>query len=68
MTGAYLIFFTDTTDGVCGEKMVMWRNSPHDMFSSGKFLHMIDVGKLCHMEKLLHMRNVGKICHNMYIF
>ena len=29
---------------------------------------MIDVGKLCHMEKFLHMRNVGKICHDMYNF
>ena len=57
----YLIFVTDTTDGVCGEKMVMWRNSPHDMLSSGKFLHMINVGKLCHMEKFLHMRKMGKI-------
>ena len=47
------------------KKMVMWRNSPHDMLSSGKFLHMImiNVGKLCYMETFLHMRNVGKICH-----
>ena len=43
--------------------MVMWRNSPHDMLSSGKFLHMINVGKLCHMEKFLNIRNVRKICH-----
>ena len=42
-TFAYLIFVTDTTDGVCGEKLVMWRNSPRDMLSSGKFLHMINV-------------------------
>ena len=47
----------------------MWRNSPHDMLSSGKFLHMINVEKLCHMEKFLHMRNVetnlssGKFLH-----
>ena len=51
------------------KKLVMWRNSPHDMLSSGKFLHMINVGKLCHMEKFLHMRNVetnlssGKFLH-----
>ena len=60
--GAYLIFVTDATDAVCGEKLVMWRNSPHDMLSSGKFLHMINVGKLCHMGKFLHITNVGKIC------
>ena len=59
---AYLIFVTDVTDGVCGEKLFMWRNSPHDMLSSGKFLHMINVGKLCHMGKFLHITNVGKIC------
>jgi len=64
----YLIFVTDATDAVCGEKLVMWRNSPHDM-SSGKILQMINVGKLCHMEKFLHMRNVetnlssGKFLH-----
>ena len=39
----YLIFVTDATDGVCGEKLVMWRNSPHDLLSSGKFLHIINV-------------------------
>ena len=61
-THAYLIFVTDVTDGVCGEKLFMWRNSPHDMLSSGKFLHMINVGKLCHMGKFLHITNVGKIC------
>ena len=44
------------------KKLVMWRNSPHDMLSSGKFLHMINVGKLCHMGKFLHITNVGKIC------
>ena len=50
------------------KKLVMWRNSPHDM-SSGKILQMINVGKLCHMEKFLHMRNVetnlssGKFLH-----
>ena len=37
--------------------------------SSGKILQMINVGKLCHMEKFLHMRNVetnlssGKFLH-----
>ena len=40
------------------KKLVMWRNSPHDMF-----LHMINVEKICHMEKFLHMRKVEKICH-----
>ena len=28
------------------KKLVMWRNSPYAMVSSGKFLHMINVGKL----------------------
>ena len=69
--GPYLIFVTDATDAVCGEKLVMWRNSPHDM-SSGKILQMINVGKLLHMRnvetnlssgKFLHMRKVEKICH-----
>ena len=44
------------------KKLVMWRNSPHDMLSNGNFLHMINVGKLCHMGKFLHITNVGKIC------
>ena len=39
------------------KKLVMGRNSPNDM-SSGKIVQMINVGKLCHMEKFLHMRNV----------
>ena len=60
---AHLIFVTDATDGVCGEKIGHVENSPHDMLSGGKFLHMIDVGKLCHMEKFLHMRKGEKICH-----
>ena len=53
-----LIFVTDTTDGVCGEKLVMWRNSPHDMLSSGKFLHMINVEK-----NLSWSLNVKKVLH-----
>ena len=28
-----------------------------------KFLHMRNVGEICHMEKVFHMRKVEKICH-----
>ena len=52
------MFVTGTTGGACGEKSVMWRNSLDDRLSCGENLHMAD----CHVEKYLHIVNVEKIC------
>ena len=35
-TASNLIFVTGTTGGACGEKSVMWRNSPNDILSVGE--------------------------------
>ena len=59
-----LIFVTDTTDGVSGEKI-----GQGEKFSPWHVSHMINLEKLCHMGKFLHMRNVetnlssGKFLH-----
>ena len=40
----YIKYFSQTPHTASVEKkLVMWRNSPHDLLSSGKFLHIIDV-------------------------
>ena len=56
-----LIFVTNITNYICGEKIVIWRN-----FS---FPCMTIVGKLKispHVEKFWKiLRNFGKFCHNL---
>ena len=74
--GPYLIFVTDVTDGVCGEKLFMWRNSPHvvkwkisphdkcgETLSHGEISPHYKCGENLSSGKFLHMRKVEKICH-----
>ena len=59
----YLIFVTDVTDGVCGEKLFMWRNSPHvvkwkisphdkcgETLSHGEISPHYKCGEICQVE------------------
>ena len=49
LSHSYLIVVTSTTSSACGEKICLVE----------KFFHVTD----CHVENFLHMRNVKKIYH-----